>query len=107
MIDLRAAHATFRISHWIVLNEENFLLTLDHSQPDLFEGWIAPELLVLPEELVFADEAIGDERVLEPFLKQATLKGRPSTAVAMYLRMMYLLNLSRSWPHLFRPPEFT
>jgi IS5 family transposase len=66
------------------------MLTLDNQQPDLFDGWLPPELWELSEELAFADKALSDPRVLEPFLKQANLRGRPSTAVATYLRMMYL-----------------
>lgn len=66
------------------------MLTIDNQQPDVFDGWISPDLLALSEELAFADKALSDPRVLEPFLKKAKLKGRPSTAVATYLRMMYL-----------------
>ena len=66
------------------------MLTIDNPQPDLFDGWISPDLLALSEELTFADKALSDPRVLEPFLKKAKFKGRPSTAIATYLRMMYL-----------------
>ena len=66
------------------------MLRLDDHQPELFDGWIPPELWELSEELAFADKALSDPRVLAPFLKQAKFKGRPSTLVATYLRMMYL-----------------
>ena len=66
------------------------MLRLDDPQPDLFDGWIPPALWELSEELSFAEEALSDPRVLEPFLKNAKFKGRPSTSIATYLRMMYL-----------------
>lgn len=66
------------------------MLTIDHQQPDLFDGWISPDLLALSEERAFADKALSDPRVLGPFLKDAKRKGRPSTAVATSLRMMSL-----------------
>jgi len=66
------------------------MLTIDNKQGDLFETWVPEQLLELPEELAFADKALDDSRVLEPFLKNAKSNGRPSTAIATYLRMMYL-----------------
>lgn len=66
------------------------MLTRDNPQPDLFDGWISPELMELSEELKFADTALNDPRVLAPFLKDDPETGRPSTAIATYLRMMYL-----------------
>jgi len=66
------------------------MLTLDNEQPDLFDGWISPTLMELSEELKFADEAFKDERLLSPFLERDRTIGRPSTAVATFLRMMYL-----------------
>jgi transposase, IS5 family len=66
------------------------MLRIDDPQPDLFDGWIPPALWELSEELVFADQALSDPRILEPFLKNAQFKGRPSTLIATYLRMMYL-----------------
>jgi IS5 family transposase len=66
------------------------MLTRDNPQPDLFDGWISPELMELSEELKFADTAMNDPRVLAPFLKDDPETGRPSTAIATYLRMMYL-----------------
>ncbi len=66
------------------------MLTIDDQQPDLFDGWISPALLELSKEQVFVDETLDDPRVLEPFVKNGTLTGRPSTAVATYLRRMHL-----------------
>jgi IS5 family transposase len=66
------------------------MLTIDDKQADLFEGWIPEKFLELPEELVFADKALDDPRVMEPFLKAAKFTGRPTTAIAAYLRLMYL-----------------
>lgn len=66
------------------------LILDDTGQQDLFQGWISEELLTLSEELVFADQALDDPKVLEEFSRGAKLIGRPSTAVARYLRMMYL-----------------
>jgi len=66
------------------------MLTIDSKQVDLFETWIPEPLLQLPEELAFADKALEDPRILEPFLKDAKSTGRPTTAIATYLRMMYL-----------------
>lgn len=66
------------------------MLTINNKQADLFETWIPEQLLQLPDELAFADKALNDSRVLEPFLKDAKSTGRPSTAIATYLRMMYL-----------------
>jgi IS5 family transposase len=66
------------------------MLIIDNPQPDLFDGWLPPELWELSEELAFADKALSDWRVLEPFLKTAKLKGRPRVPIATYLRLMYL-----------------
>ena len=66
------------------------MLIIDNPQPDLFDGWLPPELWELSEELTFADKALSDPRVLEPFLKQAKFKGRHSVPIATYLRLMYL-----------------
>lgn len=66
------------------------MLIIDNPQPDLFDGWLPENLWELSEELAFADKALSDSRVIAPFLKQAKLKGRPSTAISTYLRMMYL-----------------
>ena len=66
------------------------MLILDNQQPDLFDGWLPPQLWELSEELAFADKALSDPQVMKPFLEKANLKGRPSTAIATYVRMMYL-----------------
>jgi len=66
------------------------MLTIDDNQGDLFEGWIPEKFLELPPELAFADKALDDPRVMEPFLKKAKFTGRPTTAIASYLRLMYL-----------------
>ena len=66
------------------------MLILDNQQPDLFDGWLPPQLWELSAELSFADEALSDPQVLTPFLEKAKFKGRPSTAIATYVRMMYL-----------------
>ena len=66
------------------------MLITDNPQPDLFDGWLPPELWNLSEELAFADNALSDPRVMEPFLKNAKDIGRHTTPVSTYLRMMYL-----------------
>ena len=66
------------------------MLTLDDREQDLFAGWIPEELLKLSEELEFADQALNDPRILEVFEKKAKTTGRPTIAIATYLRMMYL-----------------
>ena len=66
------------------------MLTIDNQQPDLFDGWLPPQLWELSEELAFADKALSDPRVVNPFLEKAKFTGRPSTAISTYLRMMYL-----------------
>jgi IS5 family transposase len=66
------------------------MLIRDHGQDDLFDGWIPPELLELSEELKFADAALCDPRVVEPFVKDEKRTGRPSVPIATYLRLMYL-----------------
>lgn len=66
------------------------MLIIDDKQGDLLEGWIPDGFLKLSEELSFADKALDDARVMEPFLKGAKFTGRPTTAIATYLRLMYL-----------------
>lgn len=66
------------------------LILEGERQEDLFGGWISEEFLKLSEELEFADKALSDVRILEVFEKDAKTTGRPSTAIATYLRMMYL-----------------
>jgi IS5 family transposase len=66
------------------------MLTVDNKQADLFETWIPEHMLQLSEELAFADKALDNPRVLEPFVKDPKSTGRPTTAITTYLRMMYL-----------------
>jgi IS5 family transposase len=70
------------------------MLRLDNDsqeQPSLWETVLPPELFQMNEELTQVDKLLNDERFLDPFQKQfGTGIGRPTTAVATYLRMMYL-----------------
>lgn len=66
------------------------MLTMDNRQGDLLEGWIPPALLELSEELAHVDRLLDGEGILKPFLAGAKLRGRPTTAMATYVRMMYL-----------------
>lgn len=70
------------------------MLRLDNDsqkQPSLWEIVLPPELFQMNEELTQVDKLLGDECFLAPFqAKFGTGIGRPSTAVATYLRMMYL-----------------
>ena len=66
------------------------MLTMDNRQGDLLEGWISPALLELSEELAHVDRVLDGEGILKPFLAGAKLTGRPTTAMATYVRMMYL-----------------
>jgi IS5 family transposase len=70
------------------------MLRLDNEnqkQPSLWESVLPPELFHMNEELTQVDKLLDDERFLTPFQKKFDSKiGRPTTAVATYLRMMYL-----------------
>lgn len=70
------------------------MLRLDNAnqkQPSLWESVLPPELFQMNEELTQVDALLDDERFLVPFQKKFGIKiGRPTTAVATYLRMMYL-----------------
>jgi IS5 family transposase len=70
------------------------MLRLDNDsqeQPSLWEFVLPPELFQMNEELTQVDKLLNDERFLTPFkAKFGTNIGRPTTAVATYLRMMYL-----------------
>ena len=70
------------------------MLRLDNSsqdQPSLWETVLPPELFQMNEELTQVDRLLDDERFFAPFLARFnTGTGRPSTAVATYLRLMYL-----------------
>ena len=70
------------------------MLRLDNDsqeQPSLWESVLPPELFQMNEELTQVDKLLSDERFLTPFQQKfGTGMGRPTTAVATYLRMMYL-----------------
>ena len=70
------------------------MLRLDNNsqeQPSLWETVLPPELFQMNEELTQVDKLLKDERFLAPFQQRfGTSIGRPTTAVATYLRMMYL-----------------
>jgi IS5 family transposase len=70
------------------------MLRLDNNsqeQPSLWETVLPPELFQMNEELTQVDKLLKDERFLAPFQQRfGTGIGRPTTAVATYLRMMYL-----------------
>lgn len=70
------------------------MLRLDNDsqeQPSLWESVLPPELFQINEELTKVDKLLSDERFLMPFQQKfGTGMGRPTTAVATYLRMMYL-----------------
>jgi len=74
--------------------EESLMLRLDNSskqQPSFWESVLPPELFQMNEELTQVDKLLDDERFLAPFREKfSTRIGRPTTAVATYLRMMYL-----------------
>jgi IS5 family transposase len=61
------------------------------EQPSFWESVLPPELFQMHEELTQVDKLLNDERFLAPFQQKfGTGMGRPTTAVATYLRMMYL-----------------
>jgi IS5 family transposase len=70
------------------------MLRLDNDsqeQPSLWETVLPPELFQMNEELTKVDKLLGDERFMAPFKEKFGEKmGRPTTAVATYLRLMYL-----------------
>jgi len=70
------------------------MLRLDNSSqqnPSLWETVLPPELFQMNEELTQIDKLLDDERFFAPFQERfATTMGRPTTAVATYLRLMYL-----------------
>ena len=70
------------------------MLRLDNSSqqnPSLWESVLPPELFQLNEELTKVDALLDDERFLTPFRERFGARmGRPTTAVATYLRMVYL-----------------
>ena len=70
------------------------MLRLDNSSqqsPSLWESVLPPELFQMNEELTRVDTLFDDERFFAPFRERfGTRMGRPTTAVATYLSMMYL-----------------
>jgi IS5 family transposase len=70
------------------------MLRLDNSSqqnPSLWELVLPPELFQMNEELTQVDKLLDDERFLAPFKERFDIRmGRPTTAVATYLRLMYL-----------------
>jgi IS5 family transposase len=70
------------------------MLRLDNDsqeQPSLWETVLPPELFQMNEELTKVDKLLSDECFLAPFQQKfGTGIGRPTTAVATYLRLMYL-----------------
>jgi len=70
------------------------MLRIDNSSqqnPSLWETVLPPELFQMNEELTQVDKLLDDERFFAPFRERFnTRMGRPTTAVATYLRMMYL-----------------
>jgi transposase, IS5 family len=70
------------------------MLRIDNSSqqsPSLWETVLPPELFQMNEELTQVDKLLDDERFFAPFRERfGTRMGRPTTAVATYLRMMYL-----------------
>jgi len=70
------------------------MLRIDNSSqqnPSLWESVLPPELFQMNEELTRVDKLLDDKRFFAPFRQRfGTTIGRPTTAVATYLRMMYL-----------------
>ena len=61
------------------------------QNPSLWESVLPPELFQMNEELTRIDKLLDDERFFDPFREKfCTHMGRPTTAVATYLRLMYL-----------------
>jgi IS5 family transposase len=70
------------------------MLRIDNSSqqsPSLWESVLPPELFQMNKELTQVDKLLDDERFFAPFRERfGTTMGRPTVAVATYLRMMYL-----------------
>ena len=70
------------------------MLRIDNSSqqsPSLWETVLPPENFQINEELTKIDKLLDDERFFAPFRERfGTRMGRPTTAVATYLRLMYL-----------------
>ena len=73
------------------------MVRIDNSSqqnPSLWETVLPPELFQMNEELTQVDKLL-DARFCAPFCERFfTQRGRPTTAVATYLRMMYLKYLT-------------
>jgi len=70
------------------------MLRIDNSSqqnPSLWESVLPPELFQMNEELTKVDKLLDDERFLAAYRERfGTRMGRPTTALATYMRMMYL-----------------
>ena len=70
------------------------MLRLDNNsqeQPSFWESVLPPELFQMNEELTEVDRLLNDDRFFAPFREKFDIRiGRPTTAVATYLRLMYL-----------------
>ena len=67
------------------------MLILRRDQPSLWDSVLPEGALALSEELARVDALLDDERFFAPFRERFyTRIGRPTVAVATYLRMMYL-----------------
>jgi len=70
------------------------MLRIDNGSqqnPSLWELVLPPEIFQMNAELTQVDKLLDDERFFAPFRERfGTTMGRPTTAVATYLRMMYL-----------------
>lgn len=67
------------------------MLKLREEQLTLWEAIIPESVWALPEELAKVDTLLDDERFMQPFLdKHHTRRGRPTKAIEIFLRLMYL-----------------
>jgi IS5 family transposase len=67
------------------------MLMLRRDQPSLWDSVLPEGALALSEELARVDALLDDDRFFAPFRERFyTRIGRPTVAVATYLRMMYL-----------------
>jgi IS5 family transposase len=67
------------------------MLILRRDQPSLWDSVLPEGALALSEELARVDALLDDDRFFAPFRERFyTRIGRPTVAVATYLRMMYL-----------------
>jgi IS5 family transposase len=74
--------------------EAETMLRLDNNsqeQPSFWESVLPLELFQMNEELTEVDKLLNDDRFFAPFRERfGTTMGRPTTAIATYLRLMYL-----------------